>query len=272
MSVVNCVQQAAETDEVFVGAGVASASPTVVEIYGNLGMDFALLDLEHVGFSAWDSERLEALTRAADVVDIDLIVRIPSGDASSHPPLIRKVLDTGVRNVLVPRVSSREEVTAAVEAGYFYPDDGDPGERGFGGGRSSRWGPGMMEDGYIDREDDSVQIGIMVENRDAVEALDELLSVPGLGFAFTGPADLSHSLDHPLELDDPAVRDALRESERTIAASDVTLGSMFVDDVEASIERGNQLLILGSDYSALYDHYGELLDSVAETIPDDSAR
>jgi 2-dehydro-3-deoxyglucarate aldolase len=90
-------------------------SPTLVEFYGELDLDFVWLDLEHGGPDPWDWSQLEDLLRAAERTDIELLVRLPDTD----PTLVRKALDLGVRNVFLPRVETAEEVRDAVRSARF---------------------------------------------------------------------------------------------------------------------------------------------------------
>ena len=99
----NSFRETIEDGGVVFGARVSTFSPTVIEIYGELGIDFVWLDFEHMGPSPYDSTVFEDLTRAADVGGTELFVRLPSGD----PALIRKTLDAGVRNLFIPTVLLR---------------------------------------------------------------------------------------------------------------------------------------------------------------------
>ncbi|WP_121743649.1 HpcH/HpaI aldolase family protein [Natronorubrum halophilum] len=220
--------------------------PNLIEVYGSLDIDFVWVDLEHGGPNPYDAERVENLARAADVSDIELILRLPT----TEPALIRKVLDTGVRNVLLPRVETRAEVQRSVEAAHFTYND-DVGDRGLAGVRANSWGKEM--DNYIGRSDREVQVGVMIENKRALSNLDGILTVDDLAFAFIGPWDLSHSLGHPLEESHDSVQDAIEEVEDACATADVpTMG--FVNGNEDAVEKagsGYQLLVVGSDVDAL---------------------
>lgn len=107
--------------------------PNMIEVYGHLGFDFTWFDFEHAGGSPYDSSLLERYTRATDVADIGLFVRLPAGD----PPRVRKVLDTGVRTLLVPRVEDAVDIRPAIEAARYRYDE-TPGTRGAGIGRAHR--------------------------------------------------------------------------------------------------------------------------------------
>ena len=135
----NAFRRAIENDETIFGAACATFSPTVIETLGNTGLDFVWLDFEHGGPSPYDSTVFEELTRAAEAGDIELLVRLPAPD----PPLVRKVLDAGVRTILLPRIETADELRRAVAAAHF-SYDGDVGDRGVGVGRTARW------EGYVD--------------------------------------------------------------------------------------------------------------------------
>ena len=150
------VREVLEGGEEAIGARCMTRAPMFVEIYGELGFDFAWMDVEHGGQSPWGATTFEGLVRAAAGADVDLLVRLPSGDLH----LIRKVLDTGVRTFLIPRVETAAEVRRAVEASRFRYDGG-AGERGAASGLASDWG---SADGYVEREDATPLVGVMIES------------------------------------------------------------------------------------------------------------
>jgi len=244
-----------------VGGIAVSCSPDVIEIFGALDLDFAFVDLEHGGVSPFDADPLKDLARAADLAGVELVVRLPSGEPGAHPARIRKVLDTGVRNVLVPRVESVDAAAAAVDAARFRASDGSPGSRGIGSSRASLWG-GDLDAEFLSREDETAHVGVMIENDRIVDDLDDLVALPGLDFVFLGPGDLSHALGHPLEFDHPEVVDAVDEVEATVRDADVCLGGVFVHDAAEMLDRGYDLTVLGSDYGAVYGHLGAALSDL----------
>ncbi|WP_458190510.1 HpcH/HpaI aldolase family protein [Haladaptatus sp. NG-WS-4] len=232
-------------DAVALGVLENTYTPTLVEFFGELGLDFVWIDLEHAGPSPWDGERLEELLRAADVTGTELLVRLPAPD----PGLVRKALDAGVRNLFVSRVETAEEVTRIVRAARFRYDDA-AGARGLANPRASRWG---MRDEYVRTEDEETVVGVTVENPTAVENLDDILTVPDLGFVFIGPLDLSVALGHPGELDHSDVQDAVETVRATSIDADVPVGGLGfgMDDVNEKANSGYQLLNLGSTTGAL---------------------
>lgn len=254
----NRFREAIEDGGVVLGARSATFSPTVVELYGDLGLDFVWLDFEHTGPSPWDSTVFEDLTRAAEVGGTELLVRLPSGD----PALIRKVLDAGVRNLLIPRVDDASEVRDAVTATRFVYDD-EPGERGMASGRSKPW---SGADDYVATEDAAVCLGVMIEKRAAVEHLDSILSVPELGFVFVGPSDLSVQLGHPTEKSHPEVRETVESVRDAALDAGVPLGRISHDPAGAVdlIRGGCQIVRIGGDLEATQKTLRERLRRIDE--------
>ena len=224
-------------------------SPELVELYGDLGFEFVWHDLEHTGPAAQDARSLAALLRAADAAGTDLLVRVPTPD----PATIRKVLDTGVRNVLVPRVETPEEVERAVDAARF-SSDGTPGDRGFAFPRASRWGR-LDATEYVVTEDREVLIGVMIETPAAVERIEEILAVPELGFVFVGPFDLAAAMGYPGEVSHPDVEERVSTVASATRETDVALGGLAFDDGDAAskIDTGYQVLHVGSTTAAVIE-------------------
>jgi 2-dehydro-3-deoxyglucarate aldolase len=244
------------------GARSATFSPNVVEIYGELGLDYVWLDFEHTGPSPYDSTLFEDLTRAAEIGGTELLVRLPSGE----PHLIRKTLDAGVRNLLIPRVDTAEEVRRAVEATRFVYQS-NPGERGRAGSRSSTWGNATE---YVDTEDESVCLGVMIEKATALENLDEILSVPDLGFVIMGPSDLSVQLGHPNDKSHPDVTEALEEIRSSCQSAGVPVGQNIhdADGASEAVERGEQIIRIGGELGAAQEVIGNRLTQLRDRQED----
>lgn len=236
-----------------IGAVAKVPSPTLVEVYGDVGLDFVFLDYEHAGAgSPTDTAELEDLVRAAELAGIEPLVRLPTGE----PSLVREVLETGARNVLVPRVRTAEDARRAVRAAR-YDYEGEPGDRGIGGSRANRWGSGF--DGYQEREDASTSVGVMLETAEAVEHVEEILSVPDLGFAFVGHRDLTHSLGHGEDIDHPDVTAASETLREACVGADVPVGRVARDvtDARDGVEDGYQFFLVGYELTAVRTVFGE---------------
>ncbi|WP_020222561.1 aldolase/citrate lyase family protein, partial [Halarchaeum acidiphilum] len=116
--------------------------------------------------------------------------------------------------------------------------------------RAARYG---HADDYVGTEDEEVLVGVTIETAEAVENIDEILSVPELGFVFLGPNDLSVAYGSPGDLDDPEVEAAVETVREAAIERDVTVGGLTfgMDDAVAKVDDGYQLLHVGSTLGAV---------------------
>jgi 2-dehydro-3-deoxyglucarate aldolase len=143
-----------------------------------------------------------------------------------------------------------EDHARAVEAGHF-AYDGDVGERGFSLARANRYGEDVA--GYATAEDDAVLVGAMIENETAVRNVEEILSVPSLGFVFVGPSDLSVSAGHAGNPGHPDVQEQIDRVLDAAAEAGVPVAGIVLGEAEprAMIDRGYRMLAVGSDVGAI---------------------
>ena len=133
------------------------------------------------------------------------VIRIPPEGDEVLKSTIKQVLDQGAMGVMVPHIRTAKEAAKIVEAMRYPPQRGakypsPPGIRGWGPTRAARyWGLSSAE--YAQRADvwplnpDGELLAIaVIESREGVKNIEEILKVPGLGALLVGPADLSLSL------------------------------------------------------------------------------
>lgn len=255
------IRDALEGDGVALGARTLTRSPAMIETFGRLGLDYVWIDLEHGGPSVGDAGALADYVRAAEAGGIEPLVRVPSGEGH----VVRKVLDAGVRTVLVPRVETAAEVRRAVAAARF-AYDGGPGARGSASGRAADWGDAPPD--YVETEDATTTVGVMIENRHAVDDIEAILSVPELGFAFVGPGDLSVSLGHPLETDHPDVVAAVETVRDACLDTGVPVGRIANGVVAAAdaVAAGYRIVRIGGDLGAARQVLGGRLSALGERL------
>ena len=183
----------------------SSGSAAVVELLGLAGWDFVIVDMEHAASTIAD---VEALVRAAEAVELAAFVRVLRNDEK----LIMQALDAGAVGVLVPHVLDAVSCTRAVAAARFPPH----GVRGkTASSRAAGWGGGDWSEYERWANAEPLVIPI-VEDPQAVEAVDEIAAVPGLELVALGPGDLSAAYgEAALGLRSPRVSAAL---DRLVAA------------------------------------------------------
>lgn len=174
----NILKERVKKGEAVIGTFVGLGHPDVTEWLSRQGFDFILLDAEHgpLGF-----ETLQQMMQSMNGTNCIPIVRPQWND----PVIIKRVLDIGAFGVLVPWVNSKEEAEAAVRACKYPP----AGIRGYGPRRAA-----LLDPEYYSTANEEVLIVIQIETRQALDNLEEILSVPGLDACFIGPMDLSSNM------------------------------------------------------------------------------
>jgi 4-hydroxy-2-oxoheptanedioate aldolase len=187
------------------GVSVMFPSPHVVEMLGWLGFDWVLIDCEHGSISP---ESVELMAMAAERTGITAMAR----PWTNSPEAILQVMDRGVLGVQVPHVNTASDARRAVEAVKFHP----LGTRGLAARtRPAHYGFGLSRADYVKEANRKTLVCVQLEEREALQNLDEILKVEGVDVFFVGPSDLSQSMGYPGRADAPEVRDAM---ERTFAA------------------------------------------------------
>jgi 4-hydroxy-2-oxoheptanedioate aldolase len=198
-----------------VGVSMMFSSPQLVEMIAALGFDWVLFDCEH---GSIDLSNLEVMAIAAKAAGITAIARPPS----NSPIDIMRVMDRGVDGVQVPHIKSQKEAKAAVESVKFHP----LGNRGLAmGTRPSNYGIGVELDQYSETSNLDSIVVLQIEDREAIENLEEILSVADVDVFFVGPSDLSQSLGHPGKANEPPVSTAIRKIFRSIAEAGLISGT-----------------------------------------------
>ncbi len=229
------------------GVAVQLASPEIVEMVGAAGFDFVYIDCEHgsIGF-----DRLVEMIRGAEAVGLTALVRVPSQDRS----FIMRVLDAGALGVVVPGVSSAKEAAAIVSA-VRYRENGDDGTRGACPGSRATWHQAQDWPAHVRWSNDTVMAWLIIETEAAIDAIDEIVAVPGIGALMLGPYDLAHEMGYPGEPRHPRVAARLaRVTSAARAAGVEVVASLFsptASGVAAEkavwLESGVRIHVVGSD-------------------------
>ena len=154
------------------------------------------IDMEHGPYRIDEIPRILAGLRpdGAARPKITPVVRIPQEGDEVFKSTIKQLLDQGVMGIIVPHVENEEQATKLVQAMRYPPQRGaaypDPhGVRGWGPTRAARyWGVTTAE--YAVKADvwplnpaGELMAIVMIESREGVRHINEILKVPGLGAA-----------------------------------------------------------------------------------------
>ena len=223
---------------VAMGAWMSILNQASDRIVAVSGLDWVLYDMEHGPPSFETVDRLVRGVMGAGALPL---VRVVWNDMNA----IKRALDTGVFGVVVPWVNSGEEAERAVAYTRYMPE----GLRGCAAGRpSSAWGVTSQE--YMEIVNDEILVAIQIETKEAVENIDEIVSVEGVDATFIGPSDLSASMGVRAQYWHPDVVEAMDKVVEACDAAGVAPGIAFGRDLEHCnelIEQGFRFIGVGGD-------------------------
>jgi 2-dehydro-3-deoxyglucarate aldolase/4-hydroxy-2-oxoheptanedioate aldolase len=235
------------------GTWVKIPALETVELLGEVGFDYVVIDMEHAPLS------LESAYRAivvAQAMGMGALVRVPDR-SNSH---IQRLLDAGADGILVPRVTDADTCRAAIDAMRFSP----LGDRGLGTtSRAGRWGLDTTAD-YLARGDTGVVRGVQVEDQGGLRAIDEMLAVDGLTAIFIGTGDLSLSSGLPATHPD---NDALiAHALASCRAAGVPCGTAVADAAAAvaAASRGFRFVMVSNDATMFATAARDLMRGLTE--------
>ena len=172
--------------------------PWFAETIGRTGYDVIWLDMEHRSFG---NEIIDPIALACRATGIDLMVRILK-DGYMAP---MRALEAGANGIMVPHCRSAAEARQWVEWTRFPP----LGKRGFdGAGADADYFLAPPLD-HLRHANEQTFLVLQIEDREAVDCIDEIAAVPGFDILFVGPGDLTISYGVPMQTDHPLVQGAI---------------------------------------------------------------
>lgn len=222
-----------------VGLWVTFAHQPIAEVLADSGFDWLLFDMEH---SPTDLHQVGQQLLAVRGRDVAPIVRVPILDMG----WIKRVLDAGAPNIMVPNVRSAAEARDAVAFTRFAPE----GLRGVAG--STRAGNYTRYKDYMARANDEIGVVVQIESREALDELDAICRVPGVDAVFIGPSDLAASLGYRGQSNHPEVQAAIAQAFRTAHFAGKAAGVLAADGkADHYFEAGATMVGVGTDLHLL---------------------
>jgi 4-hydroxy-2-oxoheptanedioate aldolase len=216
--------------------------PWIAEVIGKLGFDVIWLDMEHRSFG---NDIIDPIALACRATGIDLMVRILK-DGYMAP---MRALESGAAGIMVPHCKSAAEAQQWVEWTKFPP----LGKRGFDGA-------GADADYFLTPPLEHLRHGneqtflvLQIEDKEAVDCVDEIAAVPGVDLLFVGPGDLSISYGVPMETNHSLVQGAIDRVAAACAKHGKWWG-MPTGSPEAAqklIDRGARMVTCTGDHGLL---------------------
>jgi 4-hydroxy-2-oxoheptanedioate aldolase len=227
--------------EQVLGTFIKLAGLESVDLVARSGLDFAVVDFEH---SQLDAGQVGALVRHAGAVGLPALVRVPSIDGGQ----INRFLEAGAAGIQLSTVRTCRQVRA-LNAAMRYPPDGS---------RSVSTAQPVAGYGHVplvqylanSAANPPLLVG-QIETATTEDPLGEI--VPKLDVVFLGTTDLSVDVGAPGDLEDPVVRERIRQVAASANHAGVRLGGFAPGPAALSSLRseGATYVVLGSDMQAL---------------------
>lgn len=232
------------------------SAPLVTELMAKAGFDFQIIDYEHGPF---DLNNFHMHVNACRAHGCSPLARLPKFDDW----MILQVLDQGGDGVVVPHMENKDDVESFIKSIKYFPE----GSRGFSpftkaGGFNNREVPKHVSESNINL----LSIAI-IESKQGLENLEEILSVPGLDVVYFGAYDISQALGHPGETKHSDVIRAISKGVQQVNAAGKCAGGFVPqssDDVKMLLDMGIQFITYDVDSSILHNSISEVTEWFAK--------
>ena len=223
-----------------IGFWCMAASNVVTEVLSGAGFDWLLIDAEH---STNDLESLVVQSQVMKRGVTACVVRPPWNDFV----MIKRLMDCGFANFLIPMVQTEEEAVAAVAA-TRYPPAGIRGVSTFS--RANDYG---NVEGYHATANENIGLTIQVETKETLDELEKICAIDEIDGIFLGPQDFAASLGHMLDPGHPEVQEGIKHVVDVANAHGKAAGILTPneDDARRYIEWGYTFVAVGVDLGLL---------------------
>ena len=251
---INTVKQALKEGKLQLGTNFgALRSSEIPKLFAAAGFRWAFIDTEHGNF---DLETVHDVCRVSQLVGLCPVVRV----ADLQYPLVARSLDCGAQGIIFPRMEDPKLLETAISWTQFPPD----GIRGYGLQPSQVDYEPLPFNEVIAHLNANILTVLQIESKRAVEARDEILSVPGIDAVLIGPADLSISMGIPGQFQHPDLIEAIELIRETCEKKGVAPGIHTRTAPLANLwkERGMRFLSCGSDIAFLWEKASETVKAI----------
>ncbi len=225
------------------------------EVMSHQGWDSCTIDMQH-GVVEY-SNALNML-QAISSTEVTPLARVNWNE----PGQIMKILDAGCYGIICPMVSNRKEAENFVNACLYPPK----GYRSFGPIRGLLYGGSD----YAKHSDNEILKLAMIETKEALDKLDEILSTPNLDGIYIGPADLSLAVGEEPGFDKKEGTKAFEQIQRILEAAKnknllAGIHNGSVDYAKKMVSLGFNLVTIGSDQRFMSAGSKQAVESIKGT-------
>lgn len=229
-----------------IGTHLQSMWPSVVEMVGHTRrFDYVEFSGE---YAPYDLYGLDNFCRAAELVGLGTMIKL---DQEPRTWLAQRAIGAGFQAVLFADIRTAGDARQCVRAARPDTPHGQ-GAYGAADRRNAYWGQAASAE-YI-RALKEIVVVLMIEKKEAVDNLDEILAVPGIDMIQWGPADYSMSIGRPSGWYDDDVRQVERDVLAKCRQAGIPARAEITEPAEAAyyLEQGVRDFCIGTDMNILY--------------------
>ncbi len=207
------------------------------ELMANQNWDSLTLDMQH---GVIDYSNAIGMLQAISTTNVVPMARVNWNE----PGQIMKILDAGAYGIICPMISNKKEAERFVKTCMYPPQ----GYRSYGPIRSLIYGG----PDYADKANNEILKFAMIETKESLDNLDEIMKTPFLDGIYIGPADLSLAIGEKPSFDKPEgdpvyeiIMKILEHAKKNKIIAGIQNGQP--EYAEKMIKKGFQLVTIGSD-------------------------
>jgi 4-hydroxy-2-oxoheptanedioate aldolase len=232
-----------------INAWLSIPNSFTAEAFGKMGWDTITIDMQH-GQNDYNSSisMLQAISNSSSIP----FVRVPWNE----PGIIMKMLDLGVLGIIAPMINSKKQCEEFVSFCNYPPN----GQRSFGPMRAQL----HYGSDYFEKANKNIITLAMIETVEAVENIDEILSVPNLSGVYIGPADMSSAYGLQPKFDvkeDPVfsnIKKVVKKAKEKGKIAGIHNGTTSY--AKEMIQLGYQFITISSDFRSMTSYAQQIID------------
>ena len=227
------------------------------EAMSRMGWDSITIDMQH---GQTDYSTCIPILQAISTSSAIPFVRVPWNE----PGIIMKMLDLGVLGIIAPMINNKKECEEFVSYCNYPPF----GQRSFGPMRAQL----LYGTDYYTNANKSITSLAMIETKESVENIDEILSVPNLTGIYIGPGDMNSSYGKIPQFD--ITDDPVYSNIKMIAKKAKEKGKIAgihngtTEYAKEMINIGYQFVTVSSDFRSMTTHAQNIVNEMKDNLKD----
>lgn len=241
----NSLRAAIDSDTSTVTTRILSPWPGVIEVLGQIdAFDYVEFAAE---YAPYDLHDLDHIARTAELSGLETMIKVDAEPRKYHA---QRAMAAGIQHVLFVDIRTAEDAREAVSAVRAEPK----GTNGIRKDRRTGYVGGYASPEEIVTWCDEAVVGLMIEKREAMENLSEILDVEGVDMVQFGAVDYALSMGTPGGRDSDTVQSAQFEMIDTALDKGVAprVEIKYPEEAEAYLDRDVSHFSLNTDVNILH--------------------